>query len=209
MPITRIVNEKPFVMVLASTLALLVLCASLYGLSKFRTRTFHAVKDELEKIPNVNITDIGGHFDDGLELEDVYAEVEVSGNGPVEMRGMTRRSFRDGGQFSLKRVGPWVLAVNRADVPRRQDSLGFGKGGEAHELLPAGIDDVNDVLMTYSSVLSSVETWPRYPALGHGSNDADPFTYSLKSYGDDTGPRLTKIRPRRWWVFELLTRDNP
>lgn len=161
----------------------------------YRLRTYNEVRRELEKISQVEVLDMGGHFDDGFLLEDIYADLEVHGKGRLHLKGLAFESFRPGGTFSVARIGPWDLAVNRSGVQRRPDTLGFGKQGEARSLLSDDIDSVPSLVARFDQAMSRISAWPACPQEVLGHDAVGPFTYCRKDPGSAPAVVLLRHRP--------------
>jgi hypothetical protein len=161
----------------------------------YRLRTYNEVRRELEKISQVDVLDMGGHFDDGFLLEDIFADLEVHGKGRLHLKGLASGSFRPGGTFSVERIGPWALAVNRSGAQRRPDTLGFGEQGEAKSLLSADIDSVPSLVARFDQAMSRISAWPVCPQLARGHDVVGPFTYCRKDPDSDPAVVLQRHHP--------------
>lgn len=180
-------------------LTIAVLMLSSYGCDsvrqQYRLRLYSQVKRELDRVPGIRIVDLGGYFDDGLFLEDIYAELEVSGGERLHLMGLSANSFHEGGTFFVDRIGAWRPAVNRDGVQRRPDALGFGISGEANTLLPTRIETVQQLVERFGQVASVVEAWPEYPATAVVRDSISEIRYAKKRSDAERTVVLHKHHP--------------
>ena len=130
------------------------------------------IKAELEKIPELEIKELGYNKD--ITLEDIWAILHVKGKGDLTVYGLTRESFEEPkslglgaiGGFDIRFRGKQFMEVTNEAGDResiKSDVSGYAItiiGGAFSEMFPSDIKNVQGLVKNYDVVLEVVSEWP-------------------------------------------------
>lgn len=145
------------------------------------------IKAELEKIPELEIKELGYNKD--ITLEDIWAILHVKGKGDLTVYGLTRESFEEPkslglgaiGGFDIRFTGKQFMEVTNEEGDResiKSDVSGYAIkiiGGAFSEMFPSDIKNVQGLVKNYDRVLEVVSEWP----------DADNKIYLQSETGNE------------------------
>lgn len=124
-----------------------------------------AVRKHFAGMPNVKLTYIS---DLSKQASDnVTADIEVAGKGPMQFEGVTPKSFLRSPYIYLKGIGPWSF---RTREQRKTGGLGghelfgysimIGNTSPIPEVRRLGITNIRSAVTHYDELLSLIEKWP-------------------------------------------------
>ena len=130
------------------------------------------IKAELEKIPELEIKELG--YNEDITLEDIWAIFHVKGKGDLTVYGLTRESFEEPkrlvlgaiGGFDIRFRGKQFMEVTNEAGDResiKSDVSGYAItiiGGAFSEMFPSDIKNVQGLVKNYDGVLEVVSEWP-------------------------------------------------
>jgi hypothetical protein len=130
------------------------------------------IKAELEKIPELEIKELG--YNEDVTLEDIWAILHVKGKGDLTVYGLTRESFEEPkslglgaiGGFDIRFTGKQFIEVTNEAGDResiKSDVSGYAItiiGGAFSEIFPSDIKNVQGLVKNYDGVLEVVSEWP-------------------------------------------------
>jgi hypothetical protein len=129
------------------------------------------IKEELEKIPELEIKELG--YNEDVTLEDIWAILHVKGKGDLTVYGLARESFEEPkslglgaiGGFDIRFTGKQFMEVTNEAGDResiKTDVSGYAIpiiGGAFSEMFPFDIKNVQGLVKNYDAVLEVVSKW--------------------------------------------------
>ena len=130
------------------------------------------IKAELEKIPGLEIKELGYNKD--ITLEDIWAILHVKGKGDLTVYGLTRKSFEEPKSLGLGAIGGFDIRFTGKqfmEVTNEEGNREFIKSDvDGHainiidsvfsEMFPFDIKNVQSLVKNYDAVLEVVSKWP-------------------------------------------------
>jgi len=132
----------------------------------------NAVRDQLERMPQIQITELNGVHD--LTLEHIWAQIRIEGKGEMKFFGLDRDSFRYTRHLRLCSVGPYLIRVggegyvgvveSATGKPVRSEFFGgdvdIGPEGEFARMFPFQITNVQTAVAHYDDICRVIGAWP-------------------------------------------------
>jgi len=132
------------------------------------------IKAELEKIPELEIKELG--YNEDVTLQDIWAILHVKGKGDLTVYGLTRESFKEPtyvalgtiGQYDIRYTGEHFIEVRDGETGKRESIKSQVSGyavniigeGEFARFFPSDLRNIQDLVVCYDEVLEAVSEWP-------------------------------------------------
>lgn len=120
---------------------------------------FKTVRQELEKIPTIEIVRIEARHDDDI----VNALVKVKHKGLLQFLMLTKESFYNSPHLLVKRFGYLKTTSTCYPDGTGGDNIRLDVGIQGNEsvLFPYKMHNVQDVINHYDDIVAVIQTWPK------------------------------------------------
>ncbi|MEZ6016673.1 MAG: hypothetical protein R3F49_16265 [Planctomycetota bacterium] len=141
-----------------------------------------AIRDELAKVPQVELLELTGVVDDEVRflprMEHICARIKVAGKTELLLTELSKRSFATSGHLILAAVGPHAIRVRgerflgnsmaATGEPVLSEfgasSIDIGPEGEFAQLFPFELPNVQAAVDHHEEIARIVGSWPESPA---------------------------------------------
>jgi len=161
----------------------------------FYVREMNQIKDELNKLENVEVVNIWGHED--ITLEEISARLRIRGKGEIVLCNLNANDFTYPNRVPINEIGGYSFTVfywNGGIGP----GIDIGTNGNLGGLIGKEFNTVKDVLDNYDLIYETVKGLKMPPEINHfeaedyefyllvhneKSTDKDPIFNLIGIYG--------------------------
>jgi hypothetical protein len=123
------------------------------------------IESALMRVEGIEILDIWGNED--VTLQDVYVVIYVTGKGTVTVLGVTPKSVTETGHVRIAQIGNWepdVLCLSESgDIVSSWNDIDLGRDANLAGIIGPELESIQDLVVRYDEVLSSIEKLPEIP----------------------------------------------
>ena len=172
----------------------------------------NAIREEIRKIPKVEILELSGIDDDGFpflsRLDHITVRLRIAGKGELVVGELSRSSVDDAKHLYLVSVGPYRVRVrgegfvgvykHATGEPMRTEFAGgpvdIGPEGDFARFFPFKIPNIQSAVAHYDDILEIVGGWPETPSAPRHFKNAQgtDYYYWVGTQGRDEGDPLWK-----------------
>ena len=122
------------------------------------------IKNDLNKIENVEVLKIWGHED--LTLEEVSTRLKIKNKGEIVLYGLSEDAFNYPNNIPITEIGGYSFTIFSCNG-EIGSNINIGKEGEIFPLINREFKTVKDVIENYDFILQKIENLKKTPEINH------------------------------------------
>lgn len=125
------------------------------------------IKKDLNKIENVEVLEIGGYGDFGLDV--VSARVKIKNKGEIDLHGLNKDVFSYPKRVIINEIGGYSFKIFQCDGRYRAtgSQLNIGTESELFPLINKEFKTAKEVIENYDLILEKIKSLKKSPEINH------------------------------------------
>lgn len=123
------------------------------------------IKEDLNKIENVEVLDIGGHGDWGLDV--ISARIKIKNKGEIDLHGLNKNVFTYPNRILINKIGGYSFKTFHCDEKFKSfgSQLDIGTESEFYPIINKDFKTAKEVLENYDLILEKIESLKQSPEI--------------------------------------------
>ncbi|NMH89047.1 hypothetical protein [Flavivirga algicola] len=185
---------KIFLISIAGLLGLILSGIFVYN-NFFYEREMNQIKDNLDRIENVEVVNIWGHKD--ITLEEITARLKIDKKGEIVLYGLSKDVFNYPKSVSVSEIGGYSFTRFSCNGGINLN-INIGQESEIGRQIGIPFNSASDVVENYDKILNVIDRLKQAPHLNHfTSANSESYLLVERKNSKDQDP-----------IFNLLEIEN-
>lgn len=125
------------------------------------------IKKDLNKIENVEVLEIGGYGDWGLDV--ISARIKIKNKGEIDLHGLNKNVFSYPKSIVINKIGGYSFKTFQYDGKFKSygSQLDIGTESELFSLINKEFKTAEEVIENYDLILEKIKTLKQSPEINH------------------------------------------
>lgn len=128
------------------------------------------IKNDLNKIENVEVLQIWGH--DDITLEEISARIKIKDKGEIVLNNLSKDVYNYPKRIPISEIGGFSFTTFSC-AGGIGSSIDMGTGGELYDLTKIEFKTVKDVIENYDLILEKIQNLKKSPEINHFETQTD------------------------------------
>ena len=177
-------NFRNLALIMISIIA--TVFALYYGYQLYYDRELRQLKNELNKIENVEVKNIWGHQD--FTLEEISVRIFIKNKGEIVLNGLSKDVFKYPDKVEISEIGglSFINFVCKKSIGISA-SIDIGKNSNLGQLLGIEFNSVKDIVDNYDLVINTLQSLKQAPKLNYFEGNFEEYLliHQLKNKDED------------------------
>jgi hypothetical protein len=165
----------------------------------FYKREMNQIKENLNKIENVEVIEIWGQND--ITLEEISVRLKVKNKGEIVLYGLSKDSFNYPKSIPINEIGGYSFTSFYCNGGIGSN-INIGTEGEFFELTKKEFKSVDDIVQNYDLILKSVNGLKKFPEINHFETpETESYILVHRKKSLDQDPIFNLIGVDSWFEY--------